>query len=379
VIWRIIPVLLQKNNQKSKMKNLSVSVTLTSELRLEQALKEAGVENPASVTKLTISGIIGRVNLLKEKKWNTFKECQYRDDFWYINQNMGKTLQELDLGEALVDEMKILHNCGALKSVTFPASLLKFHSWTFPDKPNWSGLTNITVHPDNPVYTSRDGVLFNKDMTELVYYPQGRQGNYVIPASVRKILRNAFTDCFGLTSITIPASVVEIELGVFCGCTGLTEVVIPASVTYLSTAAFQDCSGLTSVILPDTLTIIGNSAFNGCTNLKSIIVPASVRKIEHCTFLGCTGLTAVTIPNSVVEIEWGSFGGCTSLSSVFIPASVVEIDKEAFEGCDAIISVHPDNPVYASKKGKLIKSLKIKKLKELNDLFDVPDNTNPIS
>jgi len=29
--------------------------------------------------------------------------------------------------------------------------------------------------------------------------------------------------------------------------------------------------------------------------------------------------------------------------------------KEAFEGCDAFIGVHQDNPVYASKNGKLIR------------------------
>jgi hypothetical protein len=63
-----------------------VTVRLTPELRLEQALKEAGVENPETVRKLDISGEITDA------------------DFKYFYENMADTLQELDMGAALVDE-----------------------------------------------------------------------------------------------------------------------------------------------------------------------------------------------------------------------------------------------------------------------------------
>jgi len=48
-------------------------------------------------------------------------------------------------------------------------------------------LTNIKVHRNNPVYTSVDGVLFNKDMSRLILFPEGRGGDYIIPASVETI------------------------------------------------------------------------------------------------------------------------------------------------------------------------------------------------
>jgi hypothetical protein len=60
-----------------------LEVTLIPKLRLEQALKNAGVENPATITHLAVAGtLIGR-------------------DFKYMRK-MKKTLQELDMGKALV-------------------------------------------------------------------------------------------------------------------------------------------------------------------------------------------------------------------------------------------------------------------------------------
>jgi hypothetical protein len=81
-----------------------------------------------------------------------------------------------------------------------------------------SGLTDYIVHPDNPVFASLDGVLFNKDKTVLILCPEARQGDYVVPASVTKIEERAFYVCAGLTSVTVPASVVEIGEEAFCGC-----------------------------------------------------------------------------------------------------------------------------------------------------------------
>ena len=82
----------------------------------------------------------------------------------------------------------------------------------------------MTVDPDNPDYAGIDGVLFNKDATELIFCPRKRQGDYVIPASVEKIRVNAFRDCAGLTSIFIPASVKEIESEAFEKCNAILAV-----------------------------------------------------------------------------------------------------------------------------------------------------------
>ena len=86
-------------------------------------------------------------------------------------------------------------------------------------------------------------------------------------------------------------------------------------------------------IIPDTVVEIDDYAFAGCSGLTSITIPASVKKIGICAFADCTGLTYISIP----------------CSTTWIAA------HNAFHKCPAYIEVHPENPVYISENGKLIK------------------------
>ena len=58
--------------------------------------------------------------------------------------------------------------CTSLTSVTIPSSVTSIGDGAFAD---CTSLTAITVDALNPVYSSVDGVLFNKSQTTLVQYP----------------------------------------------------------------------------------------------------------------------------------------------------------------------------------------------------------------
>ncbi|MCD8026952.1 MAG: leucine-rich repeat domain-containing protein, partial [Clostridiales bacterium] len=83
---------------------------------------------------------------------------------------------------------------------------------------NFYGLTNLTqieVDSNNPSYSSEDGILFNKDKTVLIRYPEGKtDASYSVPDSVTSIGDYAFYNS-SLTSITIPDSVTSIETDAF--------------------------------------------------------------------------------------------------------------------------------------------------------------------
>jgi hypothetical protein len=100
------------------------------------------------------------------------------------------------------------------------------------------------VDAANPNYCSEDGVLFNKDRTQLVQYPGGKAGSYAIPAGVTRIGYHAFSVCTGLTSVTIPGSATTIGLFAFSGCTGLTNVTLGAGAAGISRDAFAGCTNL---------------------------------------------------------------------------------------------------------------------------------------
>ena len=304
------------------MTSNTVTVSLTAQKWLKQTLQEASVENPASVRNLTISGTLTA------------------SDFWYIRKNMGTTLHELDIANAsdgyrLPDEA--FKNCTGLTSVILPNTLKKFETGVF-----WGceSLISITIHPDNANFSSENGVLFNKDKTELIFFPQGRKGEYVIPESVVKIGEAAFCGCYGLTSIIIPDTVVKINREAFSYCTGLTSIIIPNSVTEIDDSVFYKCEGLTSVVIPNSVMKIGVCAFSGCSDLTSITIPDSVTEIGYGAFYECISLTSITIPNSVTEIGEGTFYNCTDLTSVVFPDFINEIGEDAFFGCTGLSAIN---------------------------------------
>ena len=87
-------------------------------------------------------------------------------------------------------------------------------------------LTNINVSAENEDFTSVDGVLYNDDKTELIAFPAGRTGNFVIPAHVKTIGECAFSNS-KLTSITIPDTVTFIDEYAFDGASQLQSISIP--------------------------------------------------------------------------------------------------------------------------------------------------------
>jgi len=102
--------------------------------------------------------------------------------------------------------------------------------------------------------------LFNKNKTELIKYPQGRQGDYIIPDSVKRMENCAFCVCAGLTSVIIPNTVKEIGYEAFMS-TGLTAISIPDSIKRIENFTFANCSSLVSVSIPASCTKIGQYAF----------------------------------------------------------------------------------------------------------------------
>jgi hypothetical protein len=224
--------------------------------------------------------------------------------------------------------------CNSLTSVTIPNSVISIGDDAFRF---CTSLTNISVDAANVVYSSLDGVLFDKAQTTLILFPGGRGGGYAIPNSVTHIGDGAFYFRTSLTNVTIPNSVTDIGQDAFYYCTSLTSVTIPDSVTSIGPLAFCSCS-LTSVTIPNSVTSIGVEAFFGCSSLTSVMIPNSVTNIGYATFHSCTSLASVTIPHSVISIGDQAFYNCTSLTSATIGNGVTSIGDSAFSHCTSLTS-----------------------------------------
>lgn len=228
--------------------------------------------------------------------------------------------------------------CSALASISIPSSVTSIGNNVFY---NCIGLTSIEVSEDNPNYKSKDGILFNKNMSTLIRFPAKKDSTqYKIPNSVTKIGFGAFEGCSGLKSISIPNSVTSIESWAFNNCKSLTSINIPTGYTDIETGVFASCSSLKSISIPNSIKSIGEEAFWGCSSLTSITIPNSVTYISSHAFAECTGLTSISIPNSVTRIAYGMFRGCSGLKSIRIPESVTDISQDAFLKCSNLTSIN---------------------------------------
>lgn len=177
---------------------------------------------------------------------------------WY-SFNTCENLETVTLPDSLefIDSWAF-ERCSKLKTINVPANVTRINGGAFAQN---SSMTSITCDPANKNYVSVDGVLFTKDMKELVAYPGGIQGGYTVPATVNHIGDAAFYGALGLDSVTILGNLDFIGFEAFAECSKLTDVAIRDGVNYVGYWAFRGCDGIKSLTVPQSVTNIGNQAF----------------------------------------------------------------------------------------------------------------------
>ena len=164
-----------------------------------------------------------------------------------------------------------ISNSEYLEVLNIGKNIEKIDPWALTNCPV---LKAINVSEDNEYFTSVDGVLYSKDMTRLIAYPNGK--------------------------------------------------------TALTTDKDGKVTGGGTIKLPETVKVIGENAFYMCSNLYSIEFNEGLEKIENKAFLKCTNLSALEFPETLTEIGVDSFSYCDSLTHLEIPSSVKSIGDYAF-------------------------------------------------
>lgn len=179
-------------------------------------------------------------------------------------------LQELTLpaGTTAVEE-NAFENSPSLSVLRFLSQLEEF-----APSVGCSGLTAFEVPSTNPAFSSADGILFNKDMTTLIWYPEGKADpTYQVPPTVTAIGEYAFRNS-RLQGIDLPASITEIGQGSFTA-SSLESVVLPDAVSLIPNGCFQGCTELASLTLGTKTSYLSEYWLDGCSSLQHLYVKAT--------------------------------------------------------------------------------------------------------
>lgn len=182
-------------------------------------------------------------------------------------------------------------NCDLIKTLVIPASVKKIGK-NIVDY--CYALDNFEVAQGGN-YKSEDGILFSADGVELVSCPAGKGGEYVVPATVKKIDASAFASCKNLSKITLPEGLKAIEDYTFYECWGLADVVFPKSLETIGKFAF-DGTILQFLTFDKNLKSIGDHAFDRSSMVEVMLLTSVPPVLGEMVFGGDMGYTRLYVP-----------------------------------------------------------------------------------
>ncbi len=247
---------------------------------------------------------------------------------------------------------------GALSTVDNYSFLgTRFEAIKLSDKVDWSPylfdnfdhLKEFIVEADSAKYSTEEGVLFNKDKTNLIKYPKAKiLSHYALPSSTTLINARAFSNCISLQSVDLN-NVDWVEDLAFEGCANLIDIT-GEKISSVGDKTFDDTKWLQNqkdemVVLGKVLykyngsqenlvltgfASIAYKAFYNNKTLKSISINAEVTNIGYEAFRYCSNLELVTINKKsyITFISSNVFDDCSGNLKIYVPEYNLHIYKD---------------------------------------------------
>lgn len=171
------------------------------------------------------------------------------------------------------------NDCSSLIRVDFHSAVNSISALFFT---GCTSMQEVNVMNPNGQAESADGVLYDRGMGILVYFPAGKMGTFTVPDTVHNILNYSFAE-----------------------------------------------TAISEVILGDGVTMVGDYAFNGSA-VETVTLKAGVE--YGMGAYADTAVSDLTVEDGVDSISTAMFIGCTDLTVLVLPASITEIADSAFEG-----------------------------------------------
>ena len=347
-------------------------------MSLEEIYLGAGV---SSIGYRALNGYLKKVNISDDNQYfcNDENGVVYTKDMKeLIYYPEGKTDEKFAVPEGVVNFGVEQISSKYLKEIVLSSTVENVEQAFF----TCNALERISV-AENSAFFSTDeyGVLYNKDKTELVRCPRATiQTEYVVPDSVEKLGKYAFSDCIGLESIYLSPKITNISQFALRNCKGLKHLYLPAGIRSFSEQSFLGTVNVTDIYYLGTAEqwdslrgkeYLQNDILNTATvhlnyGLTSgscgesatwsydeetghLTINGNGEIAEHVSFddYGWYSfkdkITYVEIGSGITNVPAFAFDGCTELKEVYLSDSVFSIGEKAFNGCDKLKVISSTN------------------------------------
>ena len=186
-----------------------------------------------------------------------------------------ESLASIKLPDSVKEICDASFNKTNIKSLKLPKNLSYFNNDAF----NKSPLKKFTVDKDNKTYSAKDGVLYNKKKTTLIFYPKYKKNKkFTIPKGVTRVKNSAVKNNEYLEKITVSKNVKSIGSNAFEGCKYLLSVTFKnRKALTLNKECFYRCNNLSKVkFSAKAKTTICMNAFSKCKMLNEVYLPKKV-------------------------------------------------------------------------------------------------------
>lgn len=173
-------------------------------------------------------------------------------------------------------------DCSSLLSLSVPASVVEI-----TPSAGCTSLESIDVSPANVSYSCSDGVLMSIDGRKILWFPMGKKGEFVLPATVESLGNYAFRDC-SIEKIVLPEGLTQLGQCIFYD-SKVKEVVLPNAMEQLPTGTFQNCNHLKIVRIGAKMKLLSEYAFDGC-QLSDLYVSANMPPVCYKTTFSTSGI-----------------------------------------------------------------------------------------
>ena len=230
-----------------------------------------------------------------------------------------------------------VYACLKVETISYPSTLQSFSAPL-----NCFCLTQVKFPKGSKNFTMKDGVVYNKDMTALLFYPTAKTGDrFSVPSSVKTIATDAFADQAYLKEIVLPDTLTYIGYWAFDGADQLAKINIPRDCETIGQFAFMG-TAIRTLNLPAKLQMI--MSHNAPETLEKVTVASgnkNYKVIDGALYrLDAKGIPVsllmfppastqeeLIMPETITDIESGAFGQfCDNLHYLDLGGSLTEID-----------------------------------------------------